>query len=286
MKNLTPKDIETLERFNTHMNQRVIILVVYILAMLILKEGFGTPFSYIAFLAISFMILSSLPLMFYLDHFFPRGKTILTVNFFYVMLDLLCLTIVFYYIGGITWLGFIFYSFYLVLNFMTFPRKQAFFLTIWVLFLYLGLVLFQYFQIFPFFSLFLPGSQTSFHFLYVITTVIAYIATLILIAYYTRGFYQLYFSKALEFQKVKEILEKENASLEKRVESRKKELTKEKETLQERIERRKKELEQKEMTFRERAEELERFKKIVLGREEKLEELQKELNILQRKLKP
>ncbi len=286
MKNFTLKNIEILERFNTNMNQRVIILVVYLLAMLILKEGFGTPFPYIAFLVVFFMLLSSLVLMFYFDQFFPREKTILTVYFPYVILDIFCLTVVFYYIGGIAWIGFIFYSFYIVLNFMTFPRRQALFLTVWILFLYLGLVLLQYFQIFPSFFLFLPGSQTLFHLPYVIATVIAYISTLILVAYYTRGFYQLYFNKILELQKIKEILEKESVFLERRVESKKTGLEKERETLQKRIEKREKELEQEEMTFRERAEELERFKKIVLGREEKLEGLQKELNVLQRKLKP
>ena len=283
MKNLSPKDTGALERFNTNINLRVPVLIVYFLLMLILKAVFGIPFPDTAFLVLSFMLLSSLALVFYFDQFLPRGETILTVYFLYVVLDLFLLTVIFYFIGGVTWLGFIFYSFYFILNFMTFPRKQVLFLTIWILFLYLGLVLLQYFQIFPFFSLFLPESQTSFHLPYIIATVAAYITTFILVAYYTQGFYQLYFSRILGLRKAKKILEKESTSLEGRVESRKKELEKERETLQERIEERKKKLEKEEFILRERAEELERFKKIALDREERMKELQKELALLQRK---
>ncbi len=286
MNNISPKDIEALERFNTNINLRTPTIVAYLLLMLILKEGFGIPFPYIAFFLVSFMLLSFLALAFYFDRFPSRGETILNALFLYYIFDLFLLTLVIYYLGGVTWLGFIFYSFYLLITFMTFPRWQALFLTAWIIFLYLGVAFSQYFQIFPFFSLFLPGSQTPLNFPYVFTTGVVFSATFILVAFYSQGFYQLYASKILELQGAKEILEKESASLEKRVESRKKELEKERKGLEERIGERKKELENEELVLSERAEEMEKFQKIALGREEKLRELERELTKLKKKLKP
>ena len=167
---------------------------------------------------------------------------------------------------------------------MSFPRARAVFLTIWTIFLYLLLVFFQYLKILPFFSLFLPGSQTFSNFPYVFATTLAFSATFILMAYYSRGFYQLYGSKILELQRTKEILEEEKASLELRVESRKKELEKEKKSLEERTEKRRKELQEKESKLQEHVDELEKFQKIAVGREEKLKELKRELSKLEKDL--
>lgn len=272
---------EALEKFDGSIQMRVPILVSYLLVMIFLKEGVGIPFPYIAFFLVALMLLSSLILAFYFDRLPPRGETIINVYFFYTIIDLFTLTLIIYYFGGVTWLGFIFYSFYFISNFMTFFRWQAVFLSIWIILLYLIFVLAQYLQVFPLFSIFLPGSQTYFNFLYVIATSTAYIATFILVAYFSHGFYQLYASKIVELQKTQEMLEKEKVSLEARVESRKKELEKERKSLEERIQERRKELENEEARLRERAEEMEKFQKITAGREEKIKKLQAELAHLQ-----
>ena len=120
MKHFSHKDIKGLEKFNTNIRMRVPIIVSYLLLILILREGFGIPFPFIVFFIVSFMMLSSLALAFYFDRFSLRSETILNVYFFYTIFDLFFLTIIIYYIGGITWLGFIIYSYYLILNFMTF----------------------------------------------------------------------------------------------------------------------------------------------------------------------
>jgi len=283
MKHFSHKDIKGLEKFNTNIQMRIPIIVSYLLLILILREGFDIPFPFIVFFIVSFMMLSSLALAFYFDRFPLRSETILNVYFFYTIFDLFFLTIIIYYIGGITWLGFIIYSYYLILNFMTFSRAQALFLTAWMIFMYLLFISFQYLQIFPSFSLFSPGTQTPFNFPYVLTTAVIFSSTFILVAYYSLGYYQLYASKISDLQKTKEILEEERASLEARVESRKKELEKEREGLEERIKERKKELEKEEMVLREKGEELEKFQKIALGREEKLKELESELAKLKKK---
>ncbi|MCH8741327.1 hypothetical protein IH779_00215 [Patescibacteria group bacterium] len=274
---------EALEKFNANIQMRVPILVSYFLVMIFLKEGIGIPFPYIAFFLVALMLLSSLILDFYFDRFPPRGETIINVYFLYTIIDLFFLTLIIYYFGGITWLGFIFYSFYFISNFMTFFRWQAVFLSIWIISLYLIFVLAQYLQVFPSFSIFLPRSQTYFNFLYVIATSTAYISTFILVAYFSHGFYQLYAGKIVELQKTQEMLEEEKVSLEARVESRKKELEKERKSLEERIQERKKELENEEARLRERAEELEKFQKITTGREEKIKKLRAELDHLQAK---
>jgi len=274
---------EALEKFDANIQMRVPILVSYMLVMIFLKEGFDVPFPYLVFFFVASMLLSSLMLAFYFDRFSLRGETITNIYFLYTIFDLFFLTIIIYYIGGITWLGFIFYSFYFISNFMTFFRWQAVFLSIWIIFLYLILVLAQYLQVFPLFSIFLPGTQTYFNFLYVIATSTAYIATFILVAYFSHGFYQLYASKIVELHKTQEMLEEEKVSLEKRVESRNRELEQERKSLEERIEERRKELEGEEARLQERAEEMEKFQKITAGREGKIKKLQAELTDLQDK---
>lgn len=285
MRNFSQKDIATIENFNLYINRRVPTIVSYLVLMLILKEVFGIPFSPIVFLSVSFMLLSSLVLTVFFDRFLQRGEALAPAYFLYTIFDLCVLTLVIYHLEGIFWLGFIFYSFYILLNFMTFPRTQALFLTAWIMLLYIGLVLMQYFRILPSPMLFPPQSQTYFHFPYVFTTTIAYIATFLLVAYYSEGFYQLYAGRIFELKETREILEKEKLLLEERVEARKKELDKERESLQERVEQRKKELELEETGLQEKVEELEKFKKITIGREEKLHGLEKELIQLKKELK-
>ena len=277
MKNFFPRRERDLERFNTNLRMRVPIIASYLFILLILKELFGIPFPLATFFVVSFMLFSSVALAFYFDRLPTREEIIINAFFFYTMLDLFLLTVVIYYLGGVTWLGFIFYSFYLILNFMTFSRKQAISLTIWIVFLYLLLVLFQYFQILPFSSPFLPGNQNQSAFPYVFATGVAYISTFILVAYYSDGFYQLYAKKISGLRETKEILDREKNSLQQRIEERIEELGKEREGLQARVEARKKELEKEERVLQERREEMERFKKITLGREKKLKELSREL---------
>lgn len=274
---------EALEKFDANIQMRIPILVSYLLVMIFLKEGVGVSFPYIVFFLVASMLLSSLVLAFYFDRFPPRGETIINVYFLYTIIDLFILALIIYYFGGVTWLGFIFYSFYFISNFMTFFRWQALLLSIWIIFLYLILVLAQYLQVFPLFSIFLPESQTHFHFLYVTATTITYVSTFILVAYFSHGFYQLYAYKIVELQEAQEILEKEKISLEARVESRKKELEKERKNLEKRIKERRKELEDEETRLRERVEEMEKFQKITAGREEKTKKLQAELARLQGK---
>lgn len=274
---------EALEKFDANIQMRVPILVSYLLVMIFLKEGIGIPFPYIVFFLVASMLLSSLFLAFYFDRFPPRGETVINIYFLYTIIDLFVLTLIIYYFGGITWLGFIFYSFYFISNFMTFFRWQALFLSIWIIFLYLIFVLAQYFQVFPLFSIFLSGSQTYFNFLYVVATTAAYISTFILVAYFSHGFYQLYAGKIVELRATHEVLEKEKVSLKARVEARRKELEEERKNLEERIKERRKELENEETRLRERAEEMEKFQKITVGREKKIEKLQAELARLQGK---
>lgn len=281
MRNFSQKDITAVENFNIYINLRVPTIVSYLALMLFLKEVFHIPFPFIVFLSVSFMLFSSLALTIYFDRFLSRSELLAPTYFLYTMFDLLILTLVIYYLGGIFWLGFIFYSFYVLLNFMTFPRAQAFFLTVWIMLLYTDLVLMQYFHILPFTVLFPSQNQTHFHLPYVFATAIAYVSTFLLVAYYSEGFYQLYTGRIFKLKETREILEKEKLLLEERVEARKKELEGGRESLQERVEQREKELELEEIALQEKVADLEKFKKIAIGREEKLKELSRELERLQ-----
>lgn len=271
----------TSEGLNININQRIPLVASYLFLMLILKEIFHIQFPVPLFFVVSFMLLSSIVLIFLADLLTLASRVIPKIFFIYVVGDSILLTFIIYYLGGITWIGFVFYSFYLVLNFLTFPRKLAIFFTIWIIFLYSSLVLLQYSRILPFSSLFLSWQQTPFYLPYVLTTTLGYLTIIIFTAYYGRGFYLLYEKKILALKETQEILTREKASLEEMIGARKQELEGEKKGLQKRIEERRKELTKEEQILRERAEELKKFKQIALGREEKLKELSRELERLQ-----
>lgn len=285
MKNIPAETTEALERFRTNISLRLPVISCYLLLTLILREGFFIPFPYIVFGILSWMLISPLFLSFYFENFTPSAKTIINGLFLYMLFDLFVITLIIYFLGGLSWAGFIFYSFYLLLNFMTFPRHYAIFLTFWIVFLFLGLSLSQYFNFLPPQSLFPLETQTYFNFSYVLTTTIAFAVTIFLVAYFGRGFYQMYAVKIKDLRKIESTLEGEKAALETRVQARKKELGEEKEKLEERIRVRAKELEKESRELEERAEELAKFQKVAHGRELKMEELKKELAQLRIELK-
>jgi len=285
MKNIPSEITETLERFRTNVSLRLPVISCYLLLTLILREGFFIPLPYIIFGILSWMLISSLFLSFYFENFTPSAKTIINGLFLYMFFDLFVITLIIYFLGGLSWPSFIFYSFYLLLNFMTFPRHYAIFLTSWIAFLFLGLSLSQYFNFLPPQSLFPLETQTYFNFSYVLTTTIVFAATIPLVAYFGWGFYQMYAVKIKDLRKIESTLEGEKTALETRVQTRKRQLIEEKEKLEERIKVRAKELEKESRELEERAEELAKFQKVVHGRELKMRELKKETERLKKKLK-
>ena len=282
MKNISPEAAEALEKFNLNFKQRVPVIIIYFFIMLILRAEFSIPFPYLAFALLIFMLFFSSALAFYLNNSIVEFKTIAKFNFAYIFFDLLVLTAVIYYLGGASWVGFIFYSFYLIIVFMTLPYLMALLLSCWNIFLYLALASLQYLGILYIWPLFPAEKQNYLNPTYVLTTTIAFVSTFMLVAYYSRGFYLLHLKKVLELEQIKEILEKERNSLASRVEEKKEELRTEKENLRLKIKKREKELQSRGEELQKRVRELEQFQRITSGREAKAGELEKEIDNLKK----
>ena len=285
MKNISPQAAEALEKFNLNFKQRVPVIIIYFVTMLILRKGFSVPFPDFAFALIIFMLFFSSAIALFLNNSVLGAKTIINFNFAYIFFDLFILTMVIYYLGGASWVGFIFYSFYLIIVFMTLPYFMAFFLSCWTIFLYLALAFLQHLEILPIRPLFPIEGQNYLNPLYVLATTVAFVSTFILVAYYSRGFHLLHLKKVLELEQTREVLEKEKSSLEARVEEKRQEIRAEKEDLKLKIEEREKELRAKGIELQKRIKELEQFQRITFGREIKTDELEKEIDNLKKNKK-
>ena len=285
MKNISVETIEVLNKFNINIRLKPPIVICYILVIALLKKIFFIPLPNIIFSLLFIMLISSLPFSFYFKKFTPNVKTIINLLFLYMFFNIFLITLVIYFLGGISWIGFIFYSFFLLASFTIFPRHYAILLTFLILLLFLGTSFFQYLNFLPTQHLIPLKDQTYFNFSYVLITTIAFITTIFFVAYFSRGFYQMYIAKIKDLRKIESVLEGEKAALKIRVRAKRRELIEGKEKLEERIKTRAKELEKESRELEERAEELAKFQKVAIGRELKMKKLKEELVQLKIELK-
>lgn len=274
---------ETIDKFNVYLDRTIVIKVGYLVLVFVLKwlKLYETPD--IIFIAISLMALLSLIPGICLEKFSIKTETFNNLLFIFILLDLALLSVIIYYLSGIEYM---YYTFYIILSFIVFPRYQAIAITAWTILLFLGLVALRYFQIVPIYPYTIPKEQQDFfHLPFVLTTVTTLVLTFSFLAYFSHGFYKMMTKRMNLSRGYHQTLEDEKKSLEIRVEARKKELEDERRTLAQRIRNRKKELEGERKELEERMKELERFQKATSGRETKTEELEKELRILKEKNK-
>jgi len=271
-----------MDRLHTFIDRTLPIKIGYLLLILFLREGVSFVLPGIVPAIVAFMAISALSLAFYFEKYPASAETIINAFFFYTLFDLFLLTMVIHFLGGVE---FIYYTFYIILGFVFFTRRQAIFLTTWIVVLFVGVVSLKYLQIIPDYHFILPREQGLHDFLYVFTTTATYGLSLCFLGFLSYGFYKMTAKRIGLLREAQEMLEKEKGSLEIRVRARAGELELERKTLGKKVKERKKELEEERKRLEERAEELERFQKVVAGRELKMEELKKELSQLKKRLK-
>ena len=276
---------EALRRYNQMVAARFPAIIAFLFTSLILRIFFNVSFPNILFFLVSFMAISTI----IYDFFFRQikdPKTFQTINgyFGYLCFDVITLTIIIYVLGGIAWIGFIFYGLYVYIGFLLFPRSYSIFFIFYCSFLYTLLVITQHLEIFPYQTIFSPEERIPQNLYYVLATWMGTIIFLLVLGYYGDVFYKILQGKIEELQKTKRLLEEARTSLGIRVRARTKELLEARESLEGKVEGRTEELEEERKKLAKRITELERFHRVAVGRELKMRTLKKEIDGLKEKL--
>lgn len=274
---------EALKRYYQMIKIRIFALVAFLAAALFLKEFFQIPFPNLLFSLVSFMAISTVIYDFLFRQIRnPKPSLIINCYFAYMLFDLIILTIIIYVIGGVTWIGFIFYGLYIYIGFLLFPRAYSIFYIFYCSFLYTALVIMQYFGVLPLRTIFSLEERVPQNTYYVLSTWMASVIFLWVLGVYGNTFYQMLQGKIEELQKTKQLLEEEKASLGIKVRARVNELWEERKGLEKKVKERTKELEKERQKLAERISELEKFYKVAVGRELKIRELKEEIEKLQK----
>lgn len=277
---LTKKE-EALESLDVYTKRTIAIKIAYLLFGIVISIKF-VYISPVILGTIFLMIIYAVAISFLIHRYEIKPQLTINALFLLALLDVILITIIINFLGITLY---IVYPFYIILGFMTLPRRKAIYLVVAVIMLYLGIVFFHYFQVsqpIQFFS----GYETTPHNLtFVFTSLGFYLLTLLFLSIRCYDFYKIIENRINVLKEARLILEREKGSLEIKIQAKREELEREKKGLEERVEGRKKELELENKRIGERIEELEGFRKVAIGREIKVKELKKEINELKEKLK-
>lgn len=252
---------------------RRITMIAFFFLILFLKNKsqYFLEIPEIALLFIFLWFLSS----FLLDVFvatIKKSSLLENLYCFYLFLEYLWLTLIIYFIGGITWIGGFFYWFTMMYANLHLPRKKAIFM------IFLGILMFNELVILDFFGFsypFLEGAPYS-NIYYVGLTLLIINLFLIYVGITGNIIRRDFDKQNKELEAALGKLQEEQIVLKIRAEARTRNIADLSKELQKKVKERTADLERK-------VEELEKLKKLTKGREERLITLKKELAALQEK---
>lgn len=255
------------------------ILIVFGLLAVVLKFLVGVAVPLVILVLLFFWVI----IYFIFEDRLGRAKKINQLFKLYFIsntIDLFLITIVVHYLGGVVWIGAIFYIISLVVAGLMLPARQTFALFFLASLFYGGLVFFEWFGLVPHRPMYVLIPSLYRTPAFVIPQALVMITIFYFIAETTVSFSKILREKVVQLDKEKQralrAYEKSKEAeqiLEVRVGARTKELEDLVKTREEIIEERTRELKRK-------VTELEKFQKLVIGRELKMLELKKKIKEL------
>jgi len=281
------KDIEfeeILPKLKVDLRLTRIMLISFGIVAGIVKFFFKVPFPFPALFIIFIWFL----LYFFHEYQINKVKTLkglYNVYFRYNVADLLFLTIIIHYLGGVEWIGVFFYTLTFVTAGLILPKKKTITLGFIASFFYFVLILLEYFGVLVHKPLFLLEPDLYRSPVYIGIQILVITVIFYFIVEATGTFSEMLKEKGKQLKKERERVmkayqEEEEARkvLEIKVRARTRELEELAEKREEIIEERTKELQRK-------IKELEKFQKVAVGRELKMVEIKEEIKELKKELK-
>jgi len=267
---------EALSSIKSDIRLTLTILVGFFLLALFAKFILGISLSFFVFIILFVWVLLYFSYN-YLIKYKKNKEELCNFHFRNNIIDLLLLTVVIHYLGGVEWIGAIFYVLVLAWTGNVLPKKKALTLCLLAIFFYSVLVLLEYFQFLPHRAIFGPSLGFYQDPAYILIQILALTAILFFITETYGTFSETLKKKQEELIKTQGEAEEARKVLEIKVKARTRELQELTENLEEEVKRRTKEIQDK-------MRESEVFHKLAVGRELKMIELKKEIQNLKEKL--
>jgi hypothetical protein len=267
---------EALSGVKSDIRLTLILLTFFSFLALFIKFILGIPLSLVVFILLFIWILL------YLSHnYFVQSKKdrkeLGNFHFKNSIVDILLLTVIIHYLGGVEWIGAIFYLAILARTSNVLSKKQSLILVFSAIFFYSTLVLLEYFQFLPHREIFGPSPGFYRDPAYIVIQILSLIAIFFFIVENYGNFSEAFRKKQEKLVQTQKEIEEGRSVLEIKVQARTRELKDLAESLEEQVGQRTKELQEK-------IEELEKFNRLAMGRELKMMELKEEIQKLKEEL--
>lgn len=270
--------IDTLQRIKTTFVLREATLFSFLFAIVALELS-----GVYSFFSQNLYIITLLLLWIFSDfvfrHFVNKQKTSKGIEdlyfYFDILIELPILAFIVYLIGGVEWIGGMFFLFPIVFTSVFFSRKRALIISSFAVFYYLLVVIPPFLSLIPYADYYFIQEELHKDITYVTINTVYFIFTFYLISIIANIPVDMLKKKTQLLRKAKNNLEKERESLEAKVRERTKELEDEKIHLSEKVK-------ERTVDLQSRVDELERFHSLVKDRELKMVELKKEIEELKK----
>ncbi|MFH0792337.1 MAG: hypothetical protein V1905_03935 [bacterium] len=200
-----------------------------------------------------------------------------TIHFVWFTLELVFMTLIIHWLGGVEWVGVIFYTLFCVYGIFLLPKNAGYALSFLSVVFYVSLVIAEYMRLIDHHDflnhdgLYLDGK-------YVLITLIFTVGLFHFLTFATGMFAKRLRERSQRLVEASALLEDAKNVLEVRVKARTEELEIVNQGLDEHVRLRTKELEENKTELQKKVDELEAIQKLMVGRELKMMELKKELD--------